>query len=275
MSKDISQNTINPQERRISLSKLLVLLYVVICYFIFLGTFLYAIGFVGNIAVPKSIDSVESSPVGPALLINTLLLGLFAVQHSVMARQGFKKMWIKIVPKSIERSTYVLFASSALILLFWQWHPLPDIIWSVNNSLVYYLLMDLFSIGWFIVLAGTFMVNHFDLFGLRQVYLYNRSKKYTELGFRTTALYKYMRHPIMLGFIIAFWATPTMMLGHLIFSIATTGYILIAVQIEEKDLTKIFGDDYRRYKENVAGFIPSKKYEAKPRYKVNEQSEIL
>jgi protein-S-isoprenylcysteine O-methyltransferase Ste14 len=188
-----------------------------------------------------------------------------------MARPGFKKVWTKIIPKSIERSTYVLFASSALILLFWQWRPLTDVVWNVGNGFANYILMALFVLGWFIVLTGTFMINHFDLFGLRQVYFHSTGKHYTDLHFRTTALYKYMRHPIMLGFIIAFWSAPTMTLGHLIFSIATTGYILIAVQIEERDLTKIFGDDYRKYKENVAGFFPSKKYEVKPKYQVEEQ----
>lgn len=238
------------------MGRTLAFLYGVISYLIFFGTFLYAIGFVGNLVVPKSIDSGEAAPFVQALLINALLLGLFAVQHSVMARPAFKRWWTRFVPQPVERSTYVLLASLALILLFWQWRPMTDIVWSIENAFWRYILWAIFFVGWAVVLVSTFLINHFDLFGLRQVYLYQRGKEYTDLNIKTRFLYKIVRHPIMLGFIIAFWATPYMTVGHLVFAIATTAYILIAIQLEERDLVSVHGAGYEEYRKEVSMLLP-------------------
>ena len=230
--------------------------YGAVCYVVFLAAFLYAIGFVGNLIVPRSIDNGVAASIGEAMVVNVLLLGLFAVQHSVMARPAFKRWWTQLVPKTIERSTYVIFSSLVLFLLFWQWRTMPAIIWDVAWTPGRIVLWVLFAAGWVTVLLSTFMISHFDLFGLRQVYLAWRGTPYTDLEFRTSLLYRVVRHPLMLGFIVAFWAAPTMTAGHLLFAVATTGYILIALQLEEHDLNTALGEQYRDYRGHVPMLIP-------------------
>ena len=233
------------------------LVYGVLCYILFLLTFLYAIGFVGNIVVPKSIDygGAAGSMMG-ALIVNVVLLGLFAIQHSVMARQGFKRWWTRFVPAYAERSTYVLLTTLVLILLFWQWRPITDVVWQVSNPLGAGILLAIFWIGWAIVLLATFLINHFDLFGLEQVYTYWQGNMVQPPSFKTPLLYKFVRHPLYFGFMLAFWATPTMTVGHLLFAIATTGYIIIGTLLEERDLVAFYGQTYVEYRRRVSMIIP-------------------
>jgi len=239
------------------MGRILAVAYGTVSYIIFFVTFLYAIGFVGNLVVPKSIDSGE--PAGSllsALLINVVLMSVFALQHSIMARPEFKAWWTTIVPKPVERSTYVLLSSLALLLLFWQWRPMTGVVWSVENAVGKYLLYALFFLGFAIVLTSTYLINHFDLFGLRQVYLYGRGREYTQLNFGTPFLYKIVRHPLMLGFIVAFWSTPVMTYGHMLFAAVTTVYMLVAIQLEERDLINAHGDSYENYRRQVPMIVP-------------------
>lgn len=230
--------------------------YGVLAYLIFLGTFLYAIAFVGGFGVPTRLDGDAQSPLAPALAIDAALLTIFAVQHSVMARRWFKERWTQVVPWTIERSTYVLLASLALLLLFWQWRPVGIQIWSVDNPPIRALLWALFAAGWVTVLVVTFLINHFDLFGLRQVWLPLVGKPYTPIGFRMPAPYRVVRHPLYFGFLLAFWMTPTMTLAHLVFAVATTAYILLAIQFEERDLMTEHGPAYEQYRQRVSMLLP-------------------
>ena len=240
--------------------RFIAFLYGLVCYLIFLVAFLYAIAFVGNIGlVPKTIDSGPAGPLTKALIINAVLLSLFAVQHSVMARQWFKRAWKKIVPEPVERSTYVLLASLILLVLFWKWHPMKGIIWDVRNPNGRTVLTGLFWIGWGLVLVSTYLIDHFGLFGMKQVYNYLVGKHDEPPPFKTPTLYKMVRHPLYLGFIIAFWAAPTMSVGHLLFAAVTTAYIFIGILLEERDLIDMFGDEYRRYKQRVSMLLPWRK----------------
>lgn len=237
--------------------RLIALLYGAIAYAVFLATFLYAIAFVAGVGVPRHIDNGIAAPLPMALAIDLALLGLFAIQHSGMARPAFKRWWTRIVPAPIERSTYVLVSSLTLVLLFWQWRPLPPLLWDVGNGFARWALYGLSALGWLLVLSGTFLISHFDLFGLRQVWLYARRRSAFDEPFVTRAFYRIVRHPLMLGFLIAFWATPTMSVGHLLFALMTTGYILIAVKfLEERDLVAQYGDTYRDYQRRVPMLLP-------------------
>jgi len=242
--------------------RLTVFLYGVICYAVFFATFLYAIGFIGNFGVPRTLDSAPGVSFIRSLLVDLGLLGLFAVQHSVMARPAFKRWFTRVVPESAERSTYVLASSLALIAMFVLWQPLGGMVWAIQDASVRGAIWGSFAFGWVLVLVATFLINHFDLFGLRQVWLQLIGRQYTHLPFRTPALYRYVRHPLYVGWLFVFWSTPTMTLSHLVFAIATTAYILIAVRLEERDLIDHFGTTYSDYRDKVPMLIPFKR---KPR----------
>ena len=236
--------------------RIIFFIYGTVCYILFLATFIYAIGFASNFLVPKSMDTGGTVSFIESLIIDTLLLGVFALQHSGMARKGFKKAWTKIIPQAIERSTYVLCASLALALLFWQWQPLGLKLWDFSGTTVEPILWCLSILGWFMVLLSTFMINHFELFGLQQVFLNLIGKESEEVKFKVVGFYKYVRHPIYLGFIVAFWATPVMTLTHFFFASGILGYILVGIFLEEKDLIALYGNKYREYKQKVAMLIP-------------------
>jgi protein-S-isoprenylcysteine O-methyltransferase Ste14 len=235
-------------------------LYGLVAYALCLATLLYAIGFVGNLFVPRAIDTGAPVFLADALLVNLLLLGLFAVQHSVMARRSFKSWWARIVPPAMERSTYVLAASLALALILWQWRPIPEpVVWNVESRTGADLLWAVFWLGWAVMLLSTFLINHFELFGLRQVYARLAGRELPEPDFRTPLLYRYVRHPLYLGFLLGFWAAPVMTAGHLLFSIGCTGYILVGIWFEERDLIARFGDQYRRYRNQVGMLLPGRR----------------
>lgn len=234
----------------------LIFAYGAICYVIFLATFVYAIGFIGNFVVPRGLDESSSGSLWDAFLINLTLLTAFALQHSVMARPAFKSWWTRIVPKAAERSTYVLFSCIALFALFAFWQPMGGVIWNASSASGQIFLYGLFGLGWVIVLVATFLINHFDLFGLRHVWLELRGKQYTSLTFVTPWPYKHVRHPLYVGWLLVFWATPTMTAAHLMFAIVTTGYILIAIQLEERDLIAQLGVDYENYRKRVPMLVP-------------------
>ncbi|MFQ5744930.1 MAG: methanethiol S-methyltransferase [Acidobacteriota bacterium] len=238
------------------MARMAAFVYGAVAYVVFLLAFVYAIGFVGNLFVPKTIDSGAEGDLVTSIVINVLLLGAFAIQHSVMARPGFKKAWTKIVPESVERSTFVLLASLLLIVLYWQWRPMTGVIWSVENQVGNLILQALFWIGWLQVLLSTYLIDHFDLFGLRQVWLFATGKGYTPPVFMERSLYRFMRHPLLLGFMIAFWSTPRMTQGHLLFAAVTTIYMLVAIQLEEHDLETFHGDEYKDYQRRVSMLIP-------------------
>lgn len=238
------------------MGRLLAFLYGLAAYLFFLVTFLYAIGFVTGIVVPKTIDMGPVVPLTEAIVVNLLLLTLFALQHSVMARPGFKKWWTRIVPEPTERSTYVLAATFALALLLWQWRPMPAVLWQAANPILANVLTGVSLFGWGLVLLATFVISHFELFGLHQVIAKLMGKNMPAPHFKTPALYKVVRHPIYLGFIIAFWATPVMTVGHLFFAAVTTAYIFVGIFLEERDLIGVFGDEYRRYRKRVSMLVP-------------------
>jgi len=239
------------------LKRVVVFAYGVASYGVFFATFLYAVGFIGNLVVPKTMDSPGRMPFLYALAIDVLLLGIFAVQHSVMARPWFKRAWTRLVPEPAERSTYVLFSSLALIALFAFWQPLGGMVWDIQNPTARMVMYQLYGLGIGLVLMATFLINHFDLFGLRQVSLYLVGKPYTHLTFRTPLFYKYIRHPLYVGWFMTFWFTPTMTGAHLLFAVMTTGYILVAIRWEEKDLIDAHGAQYIQYRESVPMFIPN------------------
>jgi methanethiol S-methyltransferase len=238
------------------LTRVTAFIYGVVCYLVFFATFAYAIGFIGNFGVPKSIDSGRQSSFLYALAVNSALLGLFAIQHSVMAREWFKSAWTRVVPAAVERSTYVLLSSLALILLFWEWQPMGGVIWSIENDYGRLALEASYALGWITVFVSTCLINHFDLFGLRQVWLNLLGRPYQALGFRTPGPYRFVRHPLYVGWLLVFWSAPVMTTAHLVFALATTGYILVAIQFEERDLVR-FHREYAEYRRRVPMLIPA------------------
>src|SRR6202165_1770058 len=246
----------SPDLRGNRMSKFIAFLYGLVAYFTFFATILYAIGFVSGLVVPKTIDTGPDSSATEALVVNLLLMSLFAVQHSLMARKQFKQWWTQYVPKPVERSTYVLLASLTLVLLFWQWRPMPEIVWRMDEPDIAVTITTLSLVGWVIVFTSTFLINHFELFGLHQVANNLTGREMPAPRFRTPLYYKFVRHPIYLGFIIAFWAAPTMTVGHLLFAAVTTAYIFVGILLEERDLIDLFGDEYRRYKDRVSMLVP-------------------
>ena len=246
----------SPDLRGNRMSKFIAFLYGLVAYFTFFATILYAIGFVSGLVVPKTIDTGPDSSATEALVVNLLLMSLFAVQHSLMARKQFKQWWTQYVPKPVERSTYVLLASLTLVLLFWQWRPMPEIVWRIDEPDIAVTIATLSLVGWVIVFTSTFLINHFELFGLHQVANNLTGREMPAPRFRTPLYYKFVRHPIYLGFIIAFWAAPTMTVGHLLFAAVTTAYIFVGILLEERDLIEMFGDDYRHYKKRVSMLLP-------------------
>jgi len=238
------------------MGRITAFLYGLVAYLIFFVTFLYAIGFVTGLAVPKTIDTGPIVPIGEALVVDILLMSLFAIQHSVMARKPFKKWATRFVPVSVERSTYVLLASLALALLFWQWRPIPALVWQITNPQIAIAALGLSLAGWLFVLFSTFLINHFELFGLHQVVINLAGRTMPEPHFKTPVIYKVIRHPIYLGFIVGFWSAPVMTAGHLLFAAVTTAYIFVGIFLEERDLIDVFGDEYRRYRQRVAMLIP-------------------
>jgi len=238
------------------MERTIALAYGLLAYAAFLATILYAIGFVGNFVVPKSIDSGPVVPAPEAFWINTLLLGLFAVQHSVMARPAFKSWWTRLVPKPVERSTFVLIASLLVMLLMWQWRAMPAIVWHIQQPLIRAPLIALSLAGWLLVFYTSFVIDHFDLFGLRQVFLYLRNRDYVHPPFMERSVYKLVRHPLMAGFLVAFWVTPTMTAGHLLFAVLATAYILVGITLEERDLLSILGQEYRGYRTRTPMLLP-------------------
>lgn len=238
------------------MKRILFLAYAVVCYAIFFGSFLYAIGFVGGYLVPKDIDDGVDSPLAIAITINVALLGAFGLQHSIMARPAFKQAWTKLVPKPIERATYVLASSLCLVLLFWLWRPMTAVVWDVSETPLEWVMRAVFFGGWALVLLSTFMIDHFDLFGLRQAWLYFQGQEYTHHPFKTPMFYKYVRHPLYLGWFLAFWSTPLMTTGHLLFSLVTTAYIVVATFLEERDLVVFLGEDYANYRKTTPKYFP-------------------
>jgi protein-S-isoprenylcysteine O-methyltransferase Ste14 len=239
--------------------RIIAFLYGIVAYGIFFATFLDAIGFVEDLLVPKTIDSGPSGPTAQAFMVNLGLMSLFAIQHSVMARPQFKQWWTKFVPPAVERTTYVMLASLALALLLWQWQPMPQVVWQIADPRIAMVMTGLSFVGWLIVLTSTFLINHFELFGLHQVANNLVGRAMPSLRFRTPLFYQFVRHPIYRGFIIAFWAAPTMTVGHLLFAAVTTAYIFVGIWLEERDLIDVFGDDYRRYRERVSMLLPWRK----------------
>jgi methanethiol S-methyltransferase len=247
------------QDIRRPAGRFITFLYGLASYVVFFAAFLYAVGFVSGLAVPKAIDTGTVVPITDALIVNLLLMSVFAIQHSVMARRQFKQWWTQFVPKSVERSTYVLLSSLALILLFWQWRPIPSMVWQIGNPQIATAVIVLSLVGWLIVLTSTFLINHFELFGLHQVANNLTGRPMPAPRFRTPLYYKFVRHPIYLGFIIAFWAAPTMTVGHLLFAAVTTAYIFVGILLEERDLVDLFGDEYRHYRTRVSMLVPWRK----------------